>query len=100
MQNSNYIINIIREKMNRIEQYHVTKLALFGSFVRGEQNENSDVDILVEFEKEFETFDNYMDLKFYMEELFGRKVDLVIFDSIKPALRTNILRSAEYAKGA
>jgi len=100
MQNSNYIINIIRAKMNQIEQYHVTKLALFGSFVRGEQNENSDVDILVEYEKDFETFDNYMDLKFYLEELFGRKVDLVIFDSIKPAFRTDILRSAEYAKGA
>ena len=62
--------------------------------------ENSDVDILVEFEKAHETFDNYMDLKFYLEELFGRKVDLVIIDSIKPALRSNILRSAEYAKGA
>ncbi|MBS4039960.1 MAG: nucleotidyltransferase family protein [Flavobacteriales bacterium] len=76
----------MKTNINKIESFHVSKIALFGSFVRDEQHSNSDIDILVEFEKKFETFDNYMDLKFYLEDLFDRKVDLVIISSIKPTL--------------
>ncbi len=100
MYSSNEIMNILISNMSDIEKFHISKLALFGSFVRDEQNEASDVDILVEFEDGHETFDNFMDLKFYLEELFGRKVDVVIFDSIKPSMRPSIMRSVKYAKGA
>ncbi len=81
-------------------KFHVLKIGMFGSFARGEQKDTSDVDILVEFEEGQETFDNYMDLKFYLEELFDRKVDVVIFNSIKPAIKPSIMRSVIYAKGA
>jgi len=100
MYSSNEIMKILISNMSDIEKFHISKLALFGSFVRDEQNEASDVDILVEFEDGHETFDNFMDLKFYLEELFGRKVDVVIFDSIKPSMRPSIMRSVKYAKGA
>jgi len=57
---------------------------------RGDYNKDSDVDILVTFNKV--TFDNYMDLKFYLEDLFGKKVDLVIHKSIHHLLRERVLR--------
>ncbi len=96
----NDILEILSINMNNIEKLYVSKIGLFGSFVRGEQNESSDVDILVEFEEGHETFDNYMDLKFYLEELFGRKVDVVILNSIKPSMKPHIMGSVKYAKGA
>ncbi|MFS0647139.1 nucleotidyltransferase family protein [Siminovitchia sp. 179-K 8D1 HS] len=80
--------------------YGVKRIALFGSYARGEQKESSDIDVLVEFVEDALTFDNYMDLKFILEDLFNKKVDLVILDDIKPALKPIILRSAKYAKGA
>ena len=57
------------------EQYGVKRIALFGSYARGEQNDSSDIDVLVEFMKDTVTFDNYMDLKFDLEDLFQKKVD-------------------------
>ena len=82
------------------EQYGVKRIAWFGSYARGEQNDSSDIDVLVEFMKEAVTFYNYMDLKFDLEDLFQKKVDLVLFEDIKPALKPMILRSAKYAEGA
>ena len=63
---------------------------MFGSFARGEAKQDSDVDLLVDLDRH--TFDRYMDLKLYLEDLLGRRVDLVLSDRIKPALRESILR--------
>jgi predicted nucleotidyltransferase len=82
----------------QIRSYGVKTIGLFGSFVRNEQKRKSDIDILVEFEKGKITFDNYMHLKFFLEDLLGHKVDLVIRDDLKPQLRQYILREVEYAK--
>lgn len=82
------------------KQYGVKRITLFGSYARGEQKDSSDIDVLVEFADNAMTFDNYMDLKFTLEDLFQKKVDLVIFDDIKPVLKQSILRSAKYAEGA
>ncbi len=59
----------------------------------------SDIDILVEFEKDKKTFDNYMDLKFFLEDLFKCKVDLVIAEAIKPDLKPYILGNVKHASG-
>jgi predicted nucleotidyltransferase len=67
----------------------VASLALFGSAARGGMAVESDVDILVEF-AEPATFDGYMDLKFFLEDLLGRRVDLVTDKALKPALRSRI----------
>ena len=55
----------------------VKKIGIFGSFARGDSGEQSDVDVLVEFETDRNTFDNFMDMLFYLEDLFGKKVDLI-----------------------
>jgi uncharacterized protein len=79
------------------ERFGVERIGIFGSFVRGEERPDSDVDVLVVFQKDEETFDHYMDCKFYLEDLFGRKVDLVIEDSIKHRLKEPILNEVVYA---
>lgn len=83
----------------RIRDLGVRRIGLFGSFVRGEAGEESDIDILVEFVEGRRSFDTYMDLKFLLEDLFKRKVDLVDRDAIKPGLRPYILRSVRYVPG-
>lgn len=77
--------------------YKVKKIGLFGSFANSTQKTDSDIDILVEFDKGGKTFDNYMELKFYLERLFRRKVDLVIKDTLKPRIKNKILSEMKYA---
>lgn len=91
-------IEILKGHENTImERYHVKRIGVFGSFARGEEKEGSDVDVLVEFEEKYESFDNYMDLKYFLEDLFGRKVDLVTVDALRPQLKDDILREVVYA---
>jgi hypothetical protein len=58
----------------------------------------SDIDVLVEFNKLEKSFDNYMELKFYLEKLFHRRVDLVIREALKPRIRQHILKEVIYAR--
>lgn len=91
-------LRILREHEKVIiERFGVNKIAIFGSFAKGEEHIDSDVDVLIEFKEGRKTFDNYMELKFYLEGIFGRKVDLVIENAIKPTLRETILKEAVYA---
>lgn len=82
------------------EKYGVKRIGLFGSYSREEQNESSDIDVIVEFNDSELSFDNYMDLKFNLEDHFQKPIDLVILNDIKPALKASILRSTMYAEGA
>jgi hypothetical protein len=91
------ILKILEKNQNVIRGYGVRRLGLFGSCARGECNEVSDLDFVVEFEKK--SFDAYMDLKLLLEKLFDCQVDLVISDSIKPRLRSLILGEAIHAPG-
>ncbi len=99
MLNSDEILKKIEESKNKIKKFGVRRIGLFGSYIRSEQKKESDIDVLVEFEKGRKTFDNYMELKFFLEDLFNCKVDLVILESIKPDLKPYILRSVKYASG-
>ena len=79
------------------DRFGVAKIGIFGSFVRGEERPESDVDVLVSFRRGQETFDNYMDCKFYLEDLSGRKVDLVMKGAIKKRLKPYIPGEVVYA---
>ncbi len=79
------------------KRFGVAKIGIFGSFVRGEERSDSDVDVLVTFRKGQKNFENYMDCKFYLEDLFGRRVDLVIKNTIKARLKPYILGEVVYA---
>ena len=77
------------------DRFGITDLAVFGSYAGGKPCETSDVDIFVELKKGFKTFDNFMDLKFYLEELLeNRKVDLVTKESIREEFRPGIFEEA------
>lgn len=71
-------------------------MGIFGSFIRGEETINSDIDILVKFEKGHKDFFNYTRLKNYLEELLGRNVDLVIKNAVKPQLKKKIFSEVRY----
>jgi len=87
---------VLRRALPELRQrFSVRRIGLFGSQVRGEATSHSDLDVLVEFEQP--TFDHYMDLKFFLEELFHAPVDLVLGDSLKPRIRPSIDRETVYA---
>jgi predicted nucleotidyltransferase len=75
----------------------VSRIGLFGSFVRGEQRPDSDIDLLVEFEVGKKTFDNFMELSFFLEEVLQHKVELITVESLSPYLGPYILKEVEYA---
>jgi len=89
---------LVRQNLRTIrERYGVARIGVFGSVVRGEATPESDIDILVEFREGEETFDHFMDLKFYLEDLLGRPADLVIADTLKPRIRSTVLGEVVYA---
>lgn len=91
------IITFFKSNKHEFEKYGVNKIGLFGSYAKNQEDENSDIDVLVEFKEGNKTFDNYMDLKFYLEDSFNKEVDLVICGNIKEDFKKEILGSARYA---
>ncbi|HLD48359.1 MAG TPA: nucleotidyltransferase family protein [Desulfobaccales bacterium] len=91
------VLKQLEDNRDKIRGFGVKRLGLFGSVARGEATEVSDLDFLVELEKK--SFDVYMDLKDFLEEMFGCKVDLVMKDALKPRLREPILKETVYAQG-
>jgi len=87
------VLKPISENWEKIKRFGVKSLAVFGSAARGEAHPDSDIDILVEFDGP-PTFDAYMDLKFFLEELLGRRVDLVTPKALKPRLRPYVEKEA------
>jgi uncharacterized protein len=91
------IFDAIELHRDAIKKFGVRRLGLFGSCARGENQETSDLDFLVDLE--IKTFDNYMDLKDFLENLFKCPIDLVMVDAIKPRLKPIILNETLYAQG-
>lgn len=78
------------------KQFGVKEVAIFGSYIRNTQHKRSDIDILVSLKQSHVNFDNYMELKFYLAKIIGRKIDLILKDSIREELKPAILNSAVY----
>jgi len=97
MQTRENVLRRLQEHQHEMRKLGVRRLGLFGSTVRGESSPSSDLDFLVELERN--SFDAYMDLKFFLEELFQCRVDLVLADAIKPRLREGILKETAYVPG-
>lgn len=92
VQNVPSILDRLRGEASVLRQLGVCRLAIFGSAVREQISETSDIDLLVEIAPK--TFNTYMGVKEHLEEKFGRRIDLVLFGAVKPALRENITRDA------
>jgi predicted nucleotidyltransferase len=89
------ILHRIQTHREEIRSLGVEGLGLFGSFVRGEQGPESDVDLLVRFRPQEKTFDNFMGLAFLLEDVLQRRVELVTTEGLSPFLRPRILEEVQ-----
>ena len=89
------IVSVIQENRDKIKALGVRKLGLFGSFVRDEQRSDSDVDVLVEFQPDQKTFDNFIQLSFFLEDILKQPVELVTTESLSPYIGPYIIEEVE-----
>lgn len=91
------ILKMLDQNRSHLRALGVRRIGLFGSFVRGEQRPDSDIDLLVEFEAGQKTFDSFMELSFFLEDVLEHKIELVTVESLSPYLGPHILKEVEYA---
>ena len=91
------IFSVLEQNRSRLRALGVKKIGLFGSFLRGEQRPDSDIDLLVQFEPGQKTFDNFIELSFFLEEVLQHRTELVTVESLSPYLGPHILKEVEYA---
>jgi hypothetical protein len=97
VQTKEQIFALLQQHGAQLKNFGVKRCGLFGSFLREQPSAISDVDLLVEFEPGQKTFDNFMHLAFFLEETFGRKVDLLTPESLSRHIGPKILREVVYA---
>jgi len=87
-------IKQIKDKIKPILKRHdVKRAAVFGSYARGGQNKKSDIDILIEYEKDDKSLFDLVGLEIKLKKKLNKKVDLITYDSIHPLLRESILKN-------
>lgn len=96
VQTKKELVQKIIDNREQISNYGVKIIGIFGSFVRDEVKENSDIDFLIEFHPEQKNFDNFMDLAFFLQNLLGRKVEIVTPQSLSKHIGPYILKEVEY----
>ena len=82
---------IKRKILPILKRHRAKRVGIFGSFARGDQRKDSDIDILVELDKDIDLLD-FIGIQQELEDILGRKVDLVEYDTIKPLIRERILK--------
>lgn len=94
--NKSLIINFLKQNKEMIEtKYQVKQIGLFGSYVKGLETDESDIDILVDMPS---SFDNYYDLKEFLETSLQKKVDLGLIGTVREHLKEKILSEVEYVR--
>jgi len=87
----------IHQNKSQIKKLGVDVIGLFGSYVRGEQHEKSDIDLLIAFEEDKESFHNFMEACYLLEAIFeGEKVEVVTKNGLSPYIGPKILKEVEY----
>lgn len=97
IESKNDVMNFLCANRDRLHALGVMRIGLFGSYVRGEQQAGSDVDLLVEFETGRKSFDAFMELSFWLEAIMQRRVELVTLESLSPYIGPRILKEVEFA---
>lgn len=90
------ILRRVRRQQGRLRGLGVERLGLFGSFTRGEQRPESDVDVLVEFAQGQKSYDQFLGVALLLEEILGRPVELVTPEALSPYLGPRILAEVEH----
>ena len=98
MTTKEYILSEIQQHKSELRRLGIVRIGLFGSYVRGEQSEKSDIDILIEFAPDKENFDNYMTVYDILENLFkNERVEIVTKKGLSPHIGPKILKEVLYA---
>ena len=90
------VLDVLEENESKLNAFGVRQFSLFGSFLYDQATDESDVDLLVEFEPDKKTFTNFSNLVFYLEELLDRRVEVITKESLSPYIGPHILREAEH----
>jgi len=89
---------VLHGRRHRLRALGVRRIGVFGSVVRGEARPDSDLDLVVDFAPAQKTYDRFLALASYLEELFGRPVDLVTREGLSPYIGPRILEEAEFVE--
>ena len=92
---SEILASLQKHRAELEQRFSVSRIGLFGSYLHGNADEESDIDVLVDLAEP--TFDHYMELKFFLEDLFHHLVDLVLAETVKPRLKPFIAQEVVYA---
>lgn len=92
------IIDIIQKNKQELKDYGIAKLGIFGSFARDSQTKNSDIDLIVEFEKNKKNYKNLINSADFMENILGRSIDIVTQQSLSPHIGPHIMKEVKYVE--
>jgi len=92
------ILTLLLNNKVHLQKFGIIKLGLFGSFVNGQPTHTSDVDLLVQFDKDKKTFKNFMATANFTETLLGRNVDLLTPESLSPYIGPHIQKEVQYVQ--
>lgn len=95
--NKNIVFKILKENKDKISNCGVKKIGLFGSYIRGEQKKESDIDLLVEFDKGKKSYRNFIEINELMKKLFNKRIDIVTKESLSPYIGPYIKKEVKYA---
>jgi predicted nucleotidyltransferase len=94
------LIDLIVANSEKIGQFGVQRIGIFGSFVRDEAKPGSDIDFFVDIKSEMKTFGKFFELGEFLENLTGRKVELITPQSLSKYIGPHILKEVEYVNFA
>lgn len=93
-----FILQQLTSQKQQLRDFGISRLGLFGSVVRGQATQQSDIDVLVEFEPGKKSFRNFMKTANFLEDLLDRTVDLVTPEALSSSLKPAIEKEAEYVQ--
>lgn len=96
VENLENIQQLISENATQVSELGVQRIGIFGSYAKGQSTEKSDIDFIVEFQPGKKTYDNFIQLAYYLEELLGRKVELLTPDSLTSSMQNLIEPEIQY----
>ena len=96
VQNKQILFDLLLSNQQALLKFGVKRLGVFGSFVKGEIKEGSDVDFFIEFFYEYKTLKNFIALAGYLKELSGRRIEIITPQSLNPFIGKHITQEVEY----
>jgi len=94
--NKKEIFKLLKQHKEKLKNCYVLRIGIFGSVLRGDNTNESDIDFIVEFEEGKKNHDNFIELVFLLERLLERKVDLLTIEALNPYIKPRILKEAYF----